>query len=146
MASTKPDCIFCKIIRRESPASIVDEDDRTITFLDIQPINPGHTLVIPKVHADATADLDPDVGGRMFQRGMAIAAALRRSGVRCEGVNFLLADGKAAGQDIFHVHLHLIPRFRGDTGLRLRPEDGRGPDRKELDRIAEAIRHSMEGR
>lgn len=139
-----PDCIFCKIVRHETPASVVDEDDRTVSFLDIRPINPGHALVIPKEHAASLADLNPSLGGHVFERGMAVAAALRRSGLRCEGVNLHLADGEAAGQDVFHVHLHVFPRYHGDGfGLRVGPTYGRVADRQELDAIAAQLHAAL---
>lgn len=137
-------CIFCNIVRRKAPANIVDEDDHTLAFLDIRPINPGHVLVVPKEHAAGLAELSPADGGRMFIRAMAVAAALRSSGVRCEGVNLHLADGEAAGQDIFHVHMHVFPRYRGDGfGLRVGPDYGRIADRTELEEVAGKIRASL---
>ena len=76
--------------------------------MDIQPVNPGHLLVVPNVHGMYLADVEPDVGARMFIVAQRLAAAIRASGVRCEGVNFFLADGVAAGQEIFHAHLHVF--------------------------------------
>jgi len=146
MVSQDPACVFCKIIRREAPASIVDEDELTLSFLDIQPINPGHTLVVPKAHAASLAELGPSDGGRMFERAMAIAEMLRQSGLRCEGVNFHLADGKAAGQEVFHLHLHVIPRYVGDGfGFRRGPQSGRRAERDELDAIATRLRTGRAG-
>ncbi len=80
----------------------------------------------------------------MFKVAMRVAGALRQSGVKCEGINLFLADGEAASQDVFHVHLHVIPRFRGDGfGVRFGPNYGVEPNRKELDVVAERIRASM---
>lgn len=139
-------CIFCRIARREAPASVVREDDATLAFLDIRPINPGHVLVIPRTHAARLADLPPGVGGRVFEAAKEVAAGLLRSGLRCEGVNFHLADGEAAGQEVFHVHLHVYPRFPGDgVGLRVGPGYGRSPPREELEAAAEAIRRALLG-
>lgn len=107
-------CIFCKILDRQLPVTMVFQDDRVAAFMDIRPVNPGHVLVIPKTHAPYLADLDPDLGGRLFQTGMRVAAAIRRSGVNAEGVNLFLADGEAAMQEVFHVHLHVIPRYSDD--------------------------------
>ena len=136
--------IFSKIVRRQAPASLVDEDEHTLAFLDILPINSGHVLVIPKAHATNLSELAPELGAHMFQRSMAVAAALRQSGLRCDGVNLHLADGEAAGQDIFHVHLHVFPRYRGDGfGLRVGPHYGRIAERQELDDVAQKIRRSM---
>lgn len=144
MTAREADCVFCKIVLRETPASVIDEDDRIMSFLDIRPINPGHVLVIPKDHAASLAELEPSLGGRIFERGMAVAAALRRSGVRCEAVNLHLADGEAAGQDVFHVHLHVFPRYRGDGfGLRVGPNYGRVANREELEAIAAKLRAAI---
>ena len=119
-------------------------DDSTMSFMDIRPINEGHVLVIPKRHAACLAELPSDLGGRVFQRAMAVAAGLRRSGIRCEAVNLHLADGEAAGQEIDHVHIHVIPRYEGDGfGFRVGPGYGRIPDRVELDAAAEKIQAAM---
>ncbi len=118
---------------------MVYEDERTVAFMDIQPVTPGHLLVVPRAHAAYLADLDPEDGGRLFQVGQRAAAALRASERRCEGVNFFLADGEAAGQEVFHVHLHVIPRFIDDGfGLRFPPDYSIRP-RVELDQAAAAI-------
>ena len=98
--------------------------------MDIRPVNPGHLLVIPLAHAAGLATLESDTGAQMFRVGQRLAEAIRRSGVRCEGINVLLADGEAAGQEVFHVHLHVIPRYAGDGfGFRYGPEFGVLPDR-----------------
>ncbi len=144
MHSQATDCVFCKIVRRETPASVIGEDRDTIAFMDIRPMNPGHALVVPKPHATLLADLPPDLGGRLFQRAMTIAAGLRRSGMRCDAVNLLLADGEAAGQEIDHVHIHVIPRHPGDGfGFRVGPEQGRMPSRETLDEAAGKIRAAL---
>ncbi len=123
---------------------MVYADDRVVAFMDIQPVNPGHTLVVPRVHAAHLAELDPEIGGHLFQVGMRLAAALRRSRVRCEGVNLFLADGAPAGQRVLHVHLHVLPRFQGDGfGFRFNPDYFRRPDRTVLEGIAESIRQAL---
>ncbi len=138
------DCIFCKIVRREAPASVISEDDLTMAILDIRPINPGHALVVPKVHSAVLADLPPALGGKVFERAMAVASALRRSGIRCEAVNLHLADGEEAGQEVDHVHIHVIPRFRGDGfGFRAGPDYGRIAERATLDDLAAKVRAVM---
>lgn len=137
-------CIFCDISSQRAPASVVIEEERCVAFLDIRPVNPGHTLVIPRRHAASLAELDPLDGAAMFQTARRLALALRASGLRCEGINFYLADGEAAGQEVFHVHLHVIPRYAGD-GFRLRfgPGYGQVPLRSELDDLAGQIRAVM---
>lgn len=134
-------CIFCEIVNDRAPASVVYRDEICMAFMDIQPVNPGHLLVIPTNHATNLAELDPRTGGRLFEVAQQLAAALRRSGVQCEGVNFFLADGEAAGQEVFHVHLHVIPRYSGDGfGFTFADSYWELPERQELDKIAEAIR------
>ena len=141
MAASVRDCIFCKIVRREGPASLVHEDSWTLAFMDIRPMNPGHVLVIPKAHAAYIEDLAPETVGPILEAAKEISRAMRASGIRCEAVSFYLANGEAAGQEVFHVHLHLIPRWRGDGfGLRVRPDYGRIANRTELDGLALKIR------
>lgn len=141
------DCVFCKLVRREAPASVIAEDEHTLAFMDIRPINPGHFLVIPKAHAAHLADLPPGAGGRVFEMARELAVALRASGLKCEGVNVHLADGAVAGQEIFHVHLHVYPRFAGDgVGLRMGPRYGTMPKREDLDRVAASIRAARDQR
>ncbi len=143
-AGPREDCIFCKIVNRAAAANIVAENEFVLAFLDIRPINPGHTLVVPKVHVRGLADLRSELGGRMFEMAQTIAAALRVSGLPCDGVNFHLADGEAAGQEVFHVHLHVFPRFAGDgVGLRFGPRYGTTPPRDELERTANQIRKAL---
>ena len=135
------DCIFCKILAGESEASFVYRDDSCAAFMDIQPVNPGHLLVVPNRHAPYLADLAEEEGARMFRVARRLAAALRESGVKCEGVNLFLADGEAAMQEVFHSHLHVFPRYGGDGfGLKFPPGYADKPGREELDAIAEKIR------
>lgn len=130
-------CIFCEIAESQAPSSKVYEDELSLAFLDIQPVNPGHVLVIPKSHATDLFDLDPETGAHLFQVAQKIARALTASGLKCEGVDLLLAHGEAAGQEVFHVHLHVIPRFRGDGfGFRFGPGYEKLPPRHELDSVA----------
>lgn len=134
------DCIFCKIVAGRVPASIVFQDDRCCAFMDIQPVNPGHVLIVPVVHVAFLDDLDEETGAYLFTVAQRLSRALRRSGVHCEGVNFFLADGEAAGQEVFHVHLHVFPRFRNDGfGLRMRPDYGVLSARSDLDALAATI-------
>lgn len=138
------DCIFCKILTRQSPVSLVFEDDRAAAFMDIQPVNPGHVLVVPKRHAANLAELDYEDGAHLWRTGQRVAQALYQTGLRCEGVNFFLADGAAAGQEVFHVHLHVFPRFSGDGfGIRLGPDSHKIAPRWQLDADAEKIRAAL---
>jgi histidine triad (HIT) family protein len=134
-------CVFCEIIAGGVPASVVWREDGCTAFMDIQPINAGHVLVVPDDHAARLADLPADAGARIFRIAQRIAAALYESGLDCEGLNVFLADGETAGQDVFHVHLHVIPRFYGDGfGLRFGPDYANMPDREMLEVTAKRIR------
>ena len=134
-------CIFCQIAAGELPASFVYQDDRVSAFLDIQPVNPGHLLVVPHRHAETLGELSPDVVGHMMTVAQRLMLRLHDADVRCEGINLFLAEGAVAGQEVDHVHLHVIPRFTGDGfGLRFAADYGATPQRKELDRMAAAIR------
>jgi diadenosine tetraphosphate (Ap4A) HIT family hydrolase len=111
-------CIFCDIVAGAAPAHRVYEDEHVLAFMDIRPMSPGHTLVVPKQHASGLQDLDPDLGALVFQAAHRIALALRHSTLRVDGVNLVLSDGRAAMQTVFHVHIHALPRRNGDK-LRL---------------------------
>jgi len=138
-------CIFCQIIEGTLPSSKVYEDETCIAFMDIQPVNPGHLLVVPNVHFADLADLPADVGAHLFQVAQQITLSLPNTPVKHEGVDLFLANGAAAGQEIFHVHLHVIPRYQGDGfGFRFGPNYVNLPERNELDLIAAQIKNSME--
>ena len=102
-------CIFCKIISGEIPAAKIYEDELVLAFLDIGPINFGHTLVIPKEHHESSATIPEETAGRMFRVGSRIGIALKRK-FEYEAFNLHLADGTAAGQVVMHAHLHVVPR------------------------------------
>jgi histidine triad (HIT) family protein len=133
-------CIFCRIVAAQAERSIVFEDEAALVVMDIAPVNPGHMLVMPKEHFPYLADLDEETGAHLFRLGMRASAAVRNSVLQCEGVDLFLADGEAAGQEVFRVHLHVIPRFVGDR-FRVGAEGGHIPrPRPELDAVAELVR------
>jgi diadenosine tetraphosphate (Ap4A) HIT family hydrolase len=136
--------VFAEILAGRSPASFVYRDDRVAAFMDLHPINSGHTLVVPLEPAAYLADLDPETGAHLFKVAQRIAAAIRSTDLRCEGVNLFLADGEDAGQEVFHVHLHVIPRFAGD-GFGFVFPDGYGPpvERGILDEAAQKIKGQL---
>jgi histidine triad (HIT) family protein len=137
------DCVFCGIVAGEVEASAVCASEAAVAFMDIRPVVRGHVLVVPRRHARSLAELDEASQRALFPEAVRVAAALRASGLPCEGVNVWLADGEAAGQEVFHVHLHVLPRFGGD-GFAIRFPDGYGAvrPRAELDRDAAAIREA----
>jgi diadenosine tetraphosphate (Ap4A) HIT family hydrolase len=141
--ATGAGCVFCDIVAGHAPASVVHSDEIVLALLDIRPLNTGHLLVIPRAHAAYLADLDPAVGSHMFAVAQRMAAALRRSGLPCDGVNLFLADGEAAFQEVFHTHLHVLPRTAGD-GFRIQAK-WRRPGRGELDSVADRVRAGIVG-
>ena len=138
------DCVFCAIVARRSPASFVHEGDEAVAFMDIGGVNEGHTLVVPRRHATLLGELDTESAAAVWSLGLRVAAAVRRSGLRCEGVNLLLSDGEAAGQEVFHVHLHVMPRWAGDGFGFRRPARGRDrAPRAQLDEAAARIHTAL---
>jgi len=122
--------MFCDLLSGKAEATYLYRDDHLALFMDIQPVNPGHALVIAVHH---------------FVVAQIISAALRKSGLQCDGVNLFFADGAAAMQEIFHTHLHVIPRFSGDGfGLRFSETYNHRPSREMLEAAAAKIRASIE--
>src|SRR3954451_6554485 len=124
-----PDCIFCRIVSGELPSTRIDEDERTVAFMDINPATRGHVLVVPREHsADLTeiADADLEAVARMGRK----VAQHQLDRLDADGVNLLNSCGKVAWQTVFHFHLHVIPRYANDP-LRLPWEPGPG-DREEI--------------
>lgn len=117
------------------------EDDVVVAFMDLNPVTPGHLLVVPRKHAVGLEDLDRATSAHVWSVGHDMARALRRSSVRCEGINVFLCDGAVAFQTVFHLHLHVIPRHEGD-GWTLTAES-RERERSLLDRDARAVRDAL---
>jgi histidine triad (HIT) family protein len=138
------DCVFCEIVAGRAPASVVYADEQVTAFLDIQPVTPGHLLVIPNAHLPSLADLTDDVAGHLVRIARRLAAALRAADPRCEGINLFVADGEAAWQEVFHHHLHVIPRWPGDGFLiGASAWDAPPPSRAELEAAAFPIRAAL---
>jgi histidine triad (HIT) family protein len=112
-----PDCLFCKIVAGELPATIVAEDERTIAFMDIKPATRGHALVIPRAHARDLYAVDPEDLEAVAVAAQRLATRARDN-LGADGVNLLNSSGAAAWQTVFHFHVHVIPRYEGDP-LRL---------------------------
>lgn len=139
-------CIFCSIIAGSALSSVVHRDDVCIAFMDIQPLNPGHLLVVPLEHVARFADVAPAIVAHLFGVAQRLAGAIRRSGLRADGINLLLADGAAAGQEVDHVHLHVVPRFAGDGfGFHFGSNYGRPVPRERLETDAALIAGAAEG-
>jgi histidine triad (HIT) family protein len=108
-----PDCIFCKIVAGELPASIVDQDERTIAFMDINPATRGHALVIPRAHTPDLLSIDPDELAAVAGAAQRLAVRAKER-LRADGVNVINSCGAVAWQTVFHFHLHVIPRYESD--------------------------------
>ncbi len=133
-------CIFCAIAAHQQPAEIVYEDEWTMAFLDINPANPGHTLVIPKRHAATLFEIDEEDAAAVMRTAVRVARAIRAA-LAPDGLNLVQSNGRAGGQEIFHLHVHVIPRWVGD-GLRLaRPPVVRRE--RPLSEVAAEIRRAL---
>ena len=113
MAERDPDCLFCKIVAGELPATVVAEDERTVAFMDINPATRGHALVVPRAHAADLLAIDPDDLAACVAAAQRLAARVQET-LGADGVNLINSCGAAAWQTVFHFHLHVIPRYTGD--------------------------------
>ncbi len=135
-------CIFCKIVKGEQPASILFRDELVLAFLDIGPINPGHALVIPVEHHTSLTTVSPAAQGRMMEIGARLGQALLRA-TKAHAFNLWLANGMVAGQVVMHTHLHVIPRF-ADDGFAWGWRAGTYPDEAAREELADTIRRRLE--
>ena len=110
----KDDCIFCKILAGEIPSTTVYEDDSFKAILDVNPAARGHVIILPKIHAANLYELPDEVASKIMVVAKKIAIALKET-YHCDGINVLQNNGEASGQTVFHLHVHVIPRFAGDT-------------------------------
>lgn len=134
------DCIFCKIIAGDIPSFKLFEDDRTLAFMDINPANPGHALIIPKFHATGLLDLPAEWLGASIATAQKVAIAVEAA-LSPDGINLVQANGEGAAQSVKHFHLHVIPRRLGDE---LKLNWGLKPgDMDEIAAVAERVRAAM---
>ena len=110
----KDDCIFYKIANGEIPSTTIYENSDFRVFFDINPASKGHCLIVPKQHYNDIFDMDAETGGKLFSLATVVARSLKKE-LNCEGMNIVQNNGLIAGQTVFHFHLHLIPRYTGDT-------------------------------
>jgi histidine triad (HIT) family protein len=142
------DSIFSKIVRGEAPGSFIYRDEIVSVFLDVQGVNPGHCLVVPNEAATCLAELNPETRKHMFSVAHRIANLYRASAsaiacVMCEGVNLWISDGEVAGQEVPHVHLHVVPRLSGDSlSIGYDAELWDESKRSQLDEIANDLRRA----
>jgi histidine triad (HIT) family protein len=131
-------CIFCQIISREAPADILAENDAVIVFLSLE----HHPLVVPKLHVPDLFGLSDVLGAALMRETIRVAKAVR-TGLHCDGIYVTQANGEAAGQDVFHLHLHVYPRWQLGSPQRIDLTDVR--DRPTRRMLVEAIKHALDG-
>ncbi|MCR5001232.1 MAG: HIT family protein [Lachnospiraceae bacterium] len=132
----KDDCIFCKLANGVFETNKIYEDDEFTVILDAGPANRGHSLIIPKEHYANVYELPEDIAGRAFILAKKIAGHMTDV-LKCDGFNIVQNNGEAAGQTVFHFHMHLIPRFRGD-GAMIQWKPGK-PDEEEQKKLCELL-------
>ena len=133
-------CVFCRIVGRQIPAAVVHEDGDTLAFMDLGQVNPGHVLVAAKDHVENVFDLEPAQASALAGTMVRVARAIRAA-FSPHGLSVYQANGKAAGQTVFHYHLHLVPRYEGDGMALSWPV--KNPPREELEAYAARIRASL---
>jgi histidine triad (HIT) family protein len=129
-------CLFCSIVAGDIPAEKIYEDEHTLAFLDIRPTNPGHVLVIPKKHAENVLSAESDTVAQVFETVRMLAPKVKEV-MEADGINIYSNNGEAAGQVIFHMHIHIIPRF-SDDGHKV--WHGKDMSQEELHAIGEKLR------
>ena len=135
----QPNCVFCRIIRGDEMVSVIHEDDEVLDFLDIQPLHPGHLLVVPKEHHRDLFQVPEQLAARAFETARRLLPGLRTA-TGCRAVNLFSPNGADGGQDVFHFHLHLIPVPQGHPfPLQLPDPAAAVPTRSELDVMAARI-------
>ena len=137
----KQDCIFCKIAAGEIPSRTIYEDDDFRAILDISPASKGHAIILPKNHAANIYELPDEDASKIFVAAKKVAKAMKAS-MHCEGLNILQNNGELAGQTVFHLHVHVVPRYQEDKVM-FSWEHGE-PSATELDETAEMIKKAME--
>jgi len=136
MTTAARHCIFCDLINGAGEVSICYEDSRAIAFMDIQPVNLGHVLVVPREHFESLNDIPTDLALHLFQVALQLSPVVRRLN-GADDLNIVVNSGTHAGQDVFHYHVHLIPRKEGDGfGIHLPFAGSEMPDRTLLDAMA----------
>lgn len=134
------DCVFCRIVARQIPASVVYEDEHTLAFMDLGQVNPGHVLVAVKAHAENLYALNDAQTGAVLRTAARVARAIRDA-FSPQGLSVYQANGKVAGQTVFHYHVHLVPRHEGDGMALTWPV--KNPPREKLEDYAARITASL---
>lgn len=137
-------CIFCEIVAGRAPASMVFEDELSVAFMDLMPVTKGHLLIVPKQHVRNLYDCPPELAAHLMAVTTELAGPVREA-TGCEGFDVFVANEAVAGQEVWHLHVHLLPRFTGDGfGFRHPPGYPRQAERTELDTVAASIRAALD--
>lgn len=136
------DCIFCRIVAGGAEASVAYEDGATVAFMDMRQVSRGHLLVVPRKHVATILDLDDETGAVLFAAVARVARGVQAA-FAPDGINIWQSNGAAAGQEVDHLHVHVMPRHAGDGLLRVYPRRLANTPRAELDAQAEAIRGAI---
>ena len=134
------DCVFCRIVARQIPATVVHEDEHTLAFMDLGQVNPGHVLVAVKKHAANVFELEEAQGEAVARAVLRISRALKKA-FAPEGLSIYQANGKPAGQTVFHYHVHVLPRHAGDGMELVWPV--KNPPREQLEEYARKIKEKL---
>ncbi len=137
---TDDNCIFCKINRGEIPSTSIYEDEDFRVIMDINPASPGHAVILPKNHAASILEMEDEDAEKIWKVARKCAGAMMEV-LHCDGMNILQNNGEAAGQTVFHLHIHLIPRYKGDNvNIKWKP----GTLQEDAAAVAEKIREALQ--
>jgi len=134
-------CVFCKIARKQASAALVYEDESVMAFLDIRPLSEGHTLIMPKEHYETIFEIPEELVAHLHRIVKRVALAVKKA-TEADGISIIQQNGKAAGQEIFHLHVHVIPRFEGQKLMRF--SETSEVDKEKLNQVAANIRWHMQ--
>ena len=130
-------CIFCRIAQKQVPASLIYEDEKALAFLDVRPLNEGHTLIIPKAHYETVFDIPQELITYLHGITKRVALAVKKA-TEADGISIIQQNGEAAGQEVFHLHVHVIPRYEGKKLPSF--SDVKEADREKLNQTAAKLR------
>ncbi|MCP4643193.1 MAG: HIT family protein [bacterium] len=136
-------CVFCDIAAGTSPASMVYEDEDTVAFMDLRQANPGHVLIVPRVHVEHVWELDDATAAALARTVVRMATAVRAA-FEPDGMNIHQSNGVAAGQEVMHVHFHIMPRYHNDGLYAIYKEHPKPQPRETLDDLATQIRATLD--